>query len=84
MYMKVAEIIPARPGESETDRKVIYHKMVVRLEDQVTIPFDEGNSDYQKYLAWLELGNEPIDFDVDLLETQEDSDSISRETGDVS
>ena len=71
MYMKMAEFVPAKPGESDTDKKIIYHNIVVRLEDQVTIPFDNGNRDYQEYLNWLALGNEPLEFNVDLLETNE-------------
>jgi hypothetical protein len=82
--MKMTEFIPVRPGESGTSQKTINHKIVVRLEDQVTIPFDEGNRDYQEYLAWLELGNEPLDFNVDLLETQEDLDTVSPRTEEVS
>lgn len=32
---------------------------VIRASDNATIPFDEGNRDYQAYLAWLAEGNEP-------------------------
>jgi hypothetical protein len=50
------------------DVKVVYQESVVRLPEIITIPFDEGNVDYQQYLAWLADGNEPMDFDVDLLQ----------------
>ena len=30
---------------------------VLRKEDNAFIPFDEGNTDYQEYLAWVAEGN---------------------------
>jgi hypothetical protein len=30
-----------------------------RIYDNAIIPGDDGNADYQQYLAWLEEGNEP-------------------------
>lgn len=34
-------------------------KIVKRDVDGAFIPFDEGNLDYQDYLAWLKKGNKP-------------------------
>jgi hypothetical protein len=59
-YMKMAQVSP-----NET---IIYEESVVRLLDNAIIPFAEGNRDYEEYLAWLEAGNSPIDFDINLLQ----------------
>ena len=38
---------------------VITNDCIKRLFDGAFIPFDPQNSDYQQYLAWLEVGNTP-------------------------
>jgi hypothetical protein len=36
---------------------------VIRTLDGAYIPFDPANTDYQAYLKWLELGNQPLPAD---------------------
>lgn len=38
---------------------VVNTDSVERLLDGAIVPFDLGNTDYQRYLAWLEEGNTP-------------------------
>lgn len=40
-------------------------RCVKRIEDGAIIPFDEANSDYQTYLAWLADGNEPEPLNIE-------------------
>jgi hypothetical protein len=32
---------------------------ILRIADNAFIPFDEANTDYQAYLAWVAKGNQP-------------------------
>ena len=42
-------ISPAISGDPENS--------VMRLSDSASIPFDDDNTDYQEYLAWVAEGN---------------------------
>jgi hypothetical protein len=37
--------------------------VIKRIDDNVFIPFDPANTDYQAYLAWLSQGNSPLSAD---------------------
>ena len=37
--------------------------IVIRLSDNVFIPFSNGNTDYQAYLKWVAEGNTPLPAD---------------------
>jgi hypothetical protein len=39
------------------DGKPIAECAIKRIADNATIPFSEGNTDYQEYLAWVAEGN---------------------------
>ena len=38
-------------------------KTVLRKADNIFIPFDEANTDYQEYLVWVAEGNTPEEAD---------------------
>jgi len=59
MYMKMGQEIPGK--------EIFYFNSVIRLEDLSNIPFDEENVDYQQYIDWVNEGNEPIEFDISVL-----------------
>ncbi len=44
-------------------KKTELNDSILRLADDATIPFDEGNRDYQEYKAWLAKGNTPQEAD---------------------
>ena len=42
--------------------------VIIRMSDNSFIPMDPANTDYQKYLTWLEKGNTPVPADPILAE----------------
>jgi hypothetical protein len=52
------------------EERVIDTNCIIRIRDVAVIPDDEGNVDYQEYLAWIEEGNEPIPFDQLIFDNQ--------------
>ena len=38
----------------------IVQQAIMRTTDNVCIPFDEANTDYQQYLKWVDEGNSPL------------------------
>ena len=54
--MIMYKLLPLVPVISTT-------QIVKRLSDNVFIPFDPANTDYQAYLKWVAEGNEPLPAD---------------------
>tara|TARA_Y100001938_G_scaffold50482_1_gene70470 strand:+ start:323 stop:496 length:174 start_codon:yes stop_codon:yes gene_type:complete len=42
---------------SDDSVKVQVTDLILRISDNSIIPFDEDNTDYQEYLAWVAEGN---------------------------
>jgi hypothetical protein len=38
--------------------------VILRIEDNACVPFDQANADYQEYLKWLAEGNTPLPADT--------------------
>ena len=57
MYKKISQLI----GNTKTDKTDCILKIKDEsgntLTNSLYIPFDEANSDYQEYLAWVAEGN---------------------------
>ena len=45
------------------DKYILKNNYVIKLVDNLQIPFDPDNTDYQAYLKWLEEGNTPLTSD---------------------
>jgi hypothetical protein len=58
--MKLGQLLP--------DGTFVPDDVVFRIADKAIIPFAKGNADYAKYLEWIEEGNEPMEFDIQLLQ----------------
>ena len=41
------------------DKYILENNYVIKLVDNLQIPFDPANTDYQAYLKWVEAGNTP-------------------------
>ena len=54
-------------GQEIPGKGIFYFNSVVRISDLATIPFDSLNVDYIEYLKWIEEGNQPIEFDIAVL-----------------
>ena len=61
---------------------IVSTSSILRKEDNAVIPFDEANTDYQEYLAWVAEGNtaEAADDTLTWDDIRETRDQILRDT----
>lgn len=52
--------------------KLTLHDSIIRLSDDLCIPIDPTNVDYQAYLIWLGLGNTPEEADPEYEQTYQE------------
>ena len=45
--------------KTQTPSGLVDAESILRVADNAFIPFDEANTDYQKYLEWVAEGNTP-------------------------
>ena len=45
---------------------IIAPPCVIRVQDAAVIPMDEGNTDYQEFLAWQAGGGELLEFNEEI------------------
>lgn len=58
---------------------------IIRLSDGASIPADEGNLDYQRYLSWVDQGNDPLPVDPPPTPTKNEllNDALKRYNADI-
>ena len=62
MYQKI-RTFPVTGTADELDNGIEVTDHIRRKSDEAVIPFDPDNVDYQTYLAWLDAGNAPENFE---------------------
>ena len=54
---KNKKIIEADASDASDKREIFNYKVTTTKGDILWVPHDENNTDYQKYLEWVEEGN---------------------------